>query len=366
MDVAIISCFVSNEMRINSVTAFLKKGGHAVTVIESDFVHLNKTYRNNPPENHIYLHAQAYKKNISVNRLLSHAKFSRAVISELEKHEFDLLYVLVPPNSLIKEIIAYKNQKNVKVIFDVIDLWPESLPINISSDFWPLRKWKNIRNQHINAADYVITQCDLYKNHFNIDVEKSSTVYFCKSDVSVNLKRSRSSNEIVLAYLGSINYLIDIPQIKSMVRTLTGKYRVVVHVVGAGHKLELFLRELGKSGAEVVYHGELYDPNRLAELFSECDFGINIYKTITCIGMTLKSIDYFCCGLPILNNISGDTERLVEQYHAGINMKNFSLDAVEKYRRSGHRIADLVATELSEENFEKKMQQILCCLEKKK
>ena len=140
MKVVIVSCFVSNEMRINSVKKFFQNRGHEVTVIESDFVHLNKAYRTNPPEGHIYLHAKFYKKNLSVSRLFSHAKFAKTVSKELKKHEFDLLYVLVPPNSLVKEISNYKKQTNAKVIFDVIDLWPESLPLTISPEFYPLKK----------------------------------------------------------------------------------------------------------------------------------------------------------------------------------------------------------------------------------
>jgi hypothetical protein len=34
----------------------------------------------------------------------------------------------------------------------------------------------------------------------------------------------------------------------------------------------------------------------------------------------MKSVDYFCYGLPIINNIPGDTWTLVEQYDAGVNV----------------------------------------------
>jgi hypothetical protein len=34
----------------------------------------------------------------------------------------------------------------------------------------------------------------------------------------------------------------------------------------------------------------------------------------------MKSVDYFCYGLPIINNIPGDTWALVEQHDAGVNV----------------------------------------------
>lgn len=359
MNVGIISCFFSNEMRINSVKKFFLDRGHSVMVIESDFVHLNKTYRSNPPEGHIYLHTKFYKKNLSVSRLLSHADFSKKVIKELENHDFDLLYVLVPPNSLIKEISAYKKWTNSKVVFDVIDLWPESLPLNVSSEFYPLAKWRSLRNKNINNADYIITQCDLYQKYFDVDKQKCRTVYFCKEKMAEASGQDKQPGKITLAYLGSINNLIDIEKIGETVALLAQKYEVTVHAIGAGHKTELFLEELKNNGASVVFHGEVYEPQQLAKIFSKCDFGINIYKPMTCIGMTLKSIDYFCYGLPIINSISCDTERLVKQYNAGINLSEFSVEVVEQYQASENRISELMEIELSPRAYEKKMEQIL-------
>lgn len=359
MNIAVISCFVSNEMRINSVKNFFLNRGDIVTVIESDFVHLNKTYRSNPPKGHIYLHAQSYKKNLSVSRLLSHAKFSKQVIQELKKYTFDLLYVLVPPNSLIKEISKYKQMHEVKVIFDVIDLWPESLPINITSEFYPLAKWRNLRNKNLNNADYVITQCDLYQKYFEVDATKCKTIYFCREIIKTSSEKKQQTGKMALAYLGSVNYLIDIEKIGKVVSLLSQRYEVTVHVIGAGHKMERFLKTLERNQAQVIFYGEVYEQRQLAEILSKCDFGINIYKSYTCIGMTLKSIDYFCYGLPIINSISCDTERLVRQYRAGINLDKFSLDEVEKYQRSQNKIADLVEIELSANAYEKKMKEVI-------
>ena len=48
-------------------------------------------------------------------------------------------------------------------------------------------------------------------------------------------------------------------------------------------------------------------------------FGINMMKPGICVGLTMKSIDYFCYGLPLINNIPGDTWKLVEKEQIGIN-----------------------------------------------
>ena len=44
------------------------------------------------------------------------------------------------------------------------------------------------------------------------------------------------------------------------------------------------------------------------------------------IGLTMKSIDYFKTSLPLINTIKGDTEELIFQYAAGINLDLLGLD----------------------------------------
>ena len=51
-------------------------------------------------------------------------------------------------------------------------------------------------------------------------------------------------------------------------------------------------------------------------------------KDSVCVGLTMKSMDYFSGGLPILNTIEVDTWDLVEQWHCGINVQRDALQQV--------------------------------------
>lgn len=360
MNIAIVNCFISNEMRVKSVYDYFVNRGHSVLVFESNFLHLTKTYRSNPPKDYVYIPTVSYKKNLSIRRLYSHSKFSNDVIEELNQYEFDLIYVLIPPNSLVKDLIQYKNGKRMKVIFDVIDLWPESLPVAISKKLFPFVLWKRLRSKYINEADYIITQCDLYQSYLNVTETKRKTIYFCKEkQQQIGKNKEYSKEEIVLAYLGSMNHLIDIEQIGQIIKVLTTKYKVIVHVIGTGIATTKFLAMLEQKGAVVCFHGEVYDSEILAEIFSQCDFGLNVYKATTCIGMTMKSIDYFYYNLPIINTIPCDTERLVKNYNAGINARDFSVEKVEEYRKQEKRIAELMEEEFSPTIFQARMDEIM-------
>ena len=43
-------------------------------------------------------------------------------------------------------------------------------------------------------------------------------------------------------------------------------------------------------------------------------------KSTVEVGLTMKSVSYFQLGLPIINNIKGDTWNLIKEYDAGINI----------------------------------------------
>jgi hypothetical protein len=43
-------------------------------------------------------------------------------------------------------------------------------------------------------------------------------------------------------------------------------------------------------------------------------------KDTVCVGLTMKSIDYFQARLPILNSIQADTAKIVDEYRIGINI----------------------------------------------
>ena len=51
-------------------------------------------------------------------------------------------------------------------------------------------------------------------------------------------------------------------------------------------------------------------------------------KDTVCVGLTMKSIDYFQAGLPILNSIPADTAQIVDEYKIGINVTHENIEDV--------------------------------------
>lgn len=323
MNVAIVNCFDTYEHRVDLLVKYFKSNDDNVKVYTSNYKHIEKCQRNDLKENFIYLEALPYKKNLSIKRMYSHFKLSNDIFRRLEYQKIDLLWVLVPPNSFVKDAAKYKQKHpNVKLIFDVIDMWPETMPINKIKNLYPIKKWKILRDKYIDIADQVVTECELYQNKLvnKISKEKMTTVYLAREIKPFNSIPNLSTEEIVLCYLGSINNIIDIPAICKIISELRLNKPVVLHIIGDGEKRSELILKAKEAGAKVFFHGKIYDEKEKQNIFDKCHFGLNIMRDSVFVGLTMKSIDYFEAGLPIINNIQGDTWDIVSCQHVGVNI----------------------------------------------
>ena len=91
--------------------------------------------------------------------------------------------------------------------------------------------------------------------------------------------------------------------------------------MGKGERQQEFVDEATAAGAEVIFHGPVYDEAQKLAVMNQCHFGLNIMKSSVCVGLTMKSVDYFRFGLPIINNIPADTEALVRQQGVGVQLE---------------------------------------------
>ncbi len=325
MRAAIINCFDTYEDRVDLIHEFFKGKGYDVTVIQSDFRHFKKVRREDMKEDFIFVKSNPYYKNLSVARLTSHYKYANDAFKIVEDINPDLLYVFVPPNSLAKFAAKYKQKnKNIKLIYDLIDLWPETMPIGKAKNFPPFTYWGAMRDQSFKYADLLITECNLYQTVLGNAIKgiKTETVHLAKKEIEVTSEPKLSEDEINLAYLGSINNIIDILKIKEIIRVISEFKPVTLHIIGDGESKQELIGEVKSAGGVVEYHGKIYDPQEKQDIFDRCHFGLNIMKENVCVGLTMKSIDYFQHGLPIINNIPADTAEIVEKFGVGVNINN--------------------------------------------
>lgn len=326
MKVTIVNCFDTNRDRVDLIYDYFKEKSYEVTVIESDFHHGRKEKKDITRDDFLFIDTLPYKRNLSVGRLKSHDDFSKKAIQLAADLHPDILYVMFPPNSLMKYASAYKAKNpQVKLIADIIDLWPESMPVPGSlKKLFVFKMWANIRNKHLAKADLVLTECHYYYDVLKkyIGQTETGTLYLAQDSIPYEGEKpvQLSQENFDICYLGSINNIIDIEFISKLIKKMSAVKKVRLHIIGDGESREEFIQSSERAGAEVLYHGKIYDAREKQAIFDQCYFGLNIMKETVSIGLTTKSIDYFNAGLPIINNIKHDTVKLVDQYGIGINI----------------------------------------------
>jgi hypothetical protein len=303
-----------------------------VTIATADFCHAKKQRVTYNRENIIYLPVITYNKNLSFKRILSHIVFSVQLIRLILRLKPDLIYICIPPNIAgFLGLISGKIIKS-KIIIDIIDIWPEALPIpkRIKKLFnfligW---LWKSLRNFAISASDYVITESDYFYEKVCKNVNNGSVVHLAKldSDTTLTIPDITNSNQLIIGYLGSISNIYDF---KSLINIINGIQNrdIKLVIIGDGEYRQNLLRELDKNNIKYEFYGIVYDEDEKSKLLSQCHFGYNGYKNTTEVALSYKSIEYFSFGIPLINSAKLDTWNIVEHYKVGIN---FSSDEISR------------------------------------
>ncbi|MBE6975828.1 MAG: glycosyltransferase family 4 protein [Ruminococcaceae bacterium] len=321
-----ISCSDHYSHRLNVIDHHLQERGYHVTYITSDFDHVKKCqFQCNVP-GCVQIPAKPYKKNLSLGRILSHYRFARDVFAYLESlpEQPQVIVALIPPNFLAHYAAKYKKaHPEVRLVFDIFDMWPETFPSGRAKKLLApvFGIWGWVRNHGLDSADYVITECELFRRKLKLPRTKSATVYLCAAPLTDEVAPvSLDEERINLCYLGSANNVVDIDAIAALIGQIKQFKPVTLHIIGFGERMQTLVDMAQNAGAKVEQYGVIYDAARKQQILSRCHFGLNMMKASTCIGLTMKSLDYLRNGLPIINNIPADTERLVRIEGIGVEL----------------------------------------------
>lgn len=325
----------SYHVRIKYVERYLSERGYKVKIISSDFDHRNKTVYSAKRDNLELLHVPPYQKNLSYARINSHRVFAKKVFERLEELSPDLIYCSAPPNFLFKYVSQYKRKhQDVRLIYELGDLWPETLPLQgiIKQLASPaLKVWASIRDNNIGYADGIIYECQMFKNVVSKADQGTccEVIYLSKEDYyngRFELLQIPDS-PLRFAYVGSINNIIDIDLIVEILKLVGEKTDAELVVIGGGESADSLIQLCEEAGVKLENHGIVYDEEEKHRILSSCHFGLNIMKDSVAVGATMKSLEYFHEGLILINNIPADTKAIVEKYHCGLMVSRNAINA---------------------------------------
>ncbi len=162
--------------RYAHLAAELGRRGHQVVRFSADFVHLLKAYRDAPPtvgkteiggrsETRLptktrLLHAPAYRGNVSLRRLLSHAAVALDAgrVLDREPQPPELIVACWGPVELAAACVRFARRHRVPICLDVLDPWPDSFAKVLPA---PLARLSSVLLwPHQRLARWTVSRCD--------------------------------------------------------------------------------------------------------------------------------------------------------------------------------------------------------------
>lgn len=333
--VVIISNFHEDNSisRSNMVFKYFTDRNFDTIVLYSNFSHSLRAYRYFENKKFISLWTIGYQSSLSINRILSHFIYSLQVFRYLMKSKTNIIYVILPPNWLTLTVF-FKLTKRIKIIVDVLDLWPEAFPHNnivtklILSIIGVIPKIS--RGIAVKNSDYCITESDYFFKKLNLLCKKESKIIYIKKFESKTPIIDQVSEVFSIGYLGNIGHIYDFDSLFKIMLGIQKRRKVILQIIGSGPNRNWFLRELKINNLPFIDHGISFDENFKKKKFSKCWFGFNGYKQSTEVALSYKSIDYLSFGLPLLNSAKEDTEKLVNSEKIGFNYNKDNLESLIK------------------------------------
>jgi len=297
-----------------------------VTIISSDFEHLTKRSLGVATRGVIRVPVRPYRTNISAARFLSYVDFARRVRTHPALVSADLIYVCVPDYLSAVVVLSGAKRRGQKVVIDVVDLWPEALPLpRFASGFMKGTVWqaaKFLRWRLFQGASLVLFQSEYFLRAFGGEDGRYRLLRMC-SDGGVGKLACRGPSslgqEIRVLFLGSMNHITDTRALSELLSRVAERRAVRLTVIGGGSSLEWLQQQLSRTQVRTTYHGVTFDEQLKEDELRRADFGFNGYKLTTEVAVSYKSMEYLQHGVPLINSAKGDTYDLVERERCGLN-----------------------------------------------
>jgi glycosyltransferase involved in cell wall biosynthesis len=335
------------EFRCTMAARALEADGHQVVWWTSVFEHRSKQFRNTTWEDRRVtgnftvrlVPTTGYTSHVGLARIRSEQTFARNVKSRaLGEQAPDVIVLSEPALFTSKHILEYARRRNVPVMVDIGDLWPELFDILLPKPiralgrivFSPLYRRRRklleqVRGYVAVTKDYLaimqatVRQANAEVAYWGVDVAGVQASIQAPGPTPPLGEARGGKAEVFAIYAGTLGDNYDI---RSMLRAaellLEAAVPVRLVIAGAG-PLESFVRttiEMRKL-TNVTYLGSL-PADVLARLYAKCDIALSTYVEASPVAMPIKAFDYLAAGLPMVNSLRRDLGEIVLEQDVGV------------------------------------------------
>ena len=323
---------IENLHRCGQLAYKFAKNGHNVKWITSNFNHFTKSvididsnYKVSNKFEITFLKTMPYKKNISLERFISHYLISKEFVKKIDnfKNNPDIIYVSFPTIELSYQAVKFGNKNNIPVIVDIRDLWPDIFLSAVPSFLHPFAKiflfpWYYQKKYTFKNASSIIAISNYFLNFGTkyLSTNNDLNKVFLKSFKPNNIVKKTKNNKLKVIYLGAISKnKLNFDIVIDAFNKIGNNFELIV--CGDGDDLAFFK---SKSSKNIIYKG-FVNKEEFTNYVAEADIGIvplnNRFDFTT--QLVNKSIEYLSYGIPILSSLKGELKDFVIKNKIGFN-----------------------------------------------
>lgn len=338
-------------LRMGMLAEELSKRNHSITWFASSFNHFKKKQYSKTDvvvkvkENYNLnlIHANQYKKNISLARILNHYIIAFKLKRKMKKIEKpDIIFASFPTVEFAYEAVKYGKKNNIPVIIDVRDLWPDIFKHNLKGIVKilsiPYVKYLNIKTKKIMRDCYAITSISpkmldwgLAKGKREKTVkDKYFYIGYQKSELMNSLKKDLIDKEkFNICFFATINNQFNYDIIIKLANKLKND-DVLINICGTGPNLNKFKNKVLENNLDNIKFLGWQEKENLNYILNNSQIGFAPYKDTFDFRMSVsnKFSEYLSYGLPVLMTSTGYMKELIDEYQVGCA----SVDVNELYK----------------------------------
>ena len=340
-------------MRAMNLANKLIERGHQVTLWSSAFYHQEKRHRSHE---FVTIHSsellsiklipsKGYIKNIGIGRLIDHAQLAFNLKSILKNNDIELpeiAFIGYPPIEAAYVLSFWLKKHEIPFLLDVKDLWPSMFLDAVPRYFRPfvrvvLEPYFYMAKKTMSRATGITTMAppfmDWVLSFTGRDKNKYDGIFPLTSPpanyVSTELEStgewwagmgvSKTNHGIRIMFVGSFMSVFDFMPIKNAAITaIEANVDIQFVLCGSGGSFNE-TKKLFVGINNVLLPGWIDRP-KIETLAKMSDASIAPYLNIDnyIVNTPNKIVDALSLGLPILSPLSGEVERLINDYEVGI------------------------------------------------
>lgn len=329
----------SRPWRSGALADLLARRGHKVTWWVSTVDHFSKTHWLKQSSSQVvqenldlqFLHGCLYRRNVSLARYRNHRQIAREFSRIAPARERpDLILCSYPTIELSEAAVAYGSRRNIPVLLDIRDLWPDEILTRIPGLVRPAARLalaplygaarrairgatgiiaisREYLDWALQVAGRTATACDHviplgYTGNLG-QIVPSPTVEHRLRALGVD------PGKRICWFSGTFVGNIDLGTVIEAARLLADRNDIQFVFSGSGER-EATWRSQATGLDNVIFTGWV-GSEELAWLSTVATLGLAAYRPNATMSLPNKLFEYMSMGLPVLLSLGGEAERLV-------------------------------------------------------